>query len=90
MRAWDIRSGKLVSTFHTVPRPGEKGHEAWSGDSWKDISAETSGPSSRSTRSAGILYMPVGSATTITMERIVPAPTFSPTHWSRWMQEPES
>ena len=25
VRAWDVRTGKLVWTFHTVPRPGEKG-----------------------------------------------------------------
>jgi quinoprotein glucose dehydrogenase len=27
VRAWDARTGKLVWTFHTVPRPGEAGHE---------------------------------------------------------------
>ena len=29
IRAWDARTGKLVWTFHTVPRPGEPGHETW-------------------------------------------------------------
>ena len=28
-RAWDARTGKLVWTFHTVPRPGEVGYESW-------------------------------------------------------------
>jgi quinoprotein glucose dehydrogenase len=32
VRAWDIRTGKLIWTFHTVPRPGEAGHETWAGD----------------------------------------------------------
>jgi membrane-bound PQQ-dependent dehydrogenase (glucose/quinate/shikimate family) len=36
VRAWDVRSGKLVWTFHTVPRPGEPGHETWQGDGWKN------------------------------------------------------
>lgn len=36
VRAFDIHSGKLVWQFHTVPRPGEMGHETWEGDSWKD------------------------------------------------------
>lgn len=35
IRAWDIRTGKLVWTFHTVPRPGEPGHETWQRDDWK-------------------------------------------------------
>jgi len=38
VRAWDARDGKLVWTFHTVPRPGEKGHETWLGDTWKNQS----------------------------------------------------
>lgn len=36
IRAFDVRSGSQVWEFHTVPRPGEFGHEAWEGDSWKD------------------------------------------------------
>ncbi len=36
IRAFDVRSGAQVWRFHTVPRPGELGHETWAGDSWKD------------------------------------------------------
>ncbi len=36
VRAWDVRTGKLVWTFHTVPLPGEAGHETWEGDGWKN------------------------------------------------------
>jgi quinoprotein glucose dehydrogenase len=36
IRAFDVRTGKEVWQFHTVPRPGEFGHETWEGDSWKD------------------------------------------------------
>lgn len=36
VRAWDVRTGKLAWTFHTVPQPGEPGHETWQGDGWKD------------------------------------------------------
>jgi alcohol dehydrogenase (cytochrome c) len=32
--AWDAKSGKEVWRFHTIPGPGEPGHETWSGDSW--------------------------------------------------------
>jgi alcohol dehydrogenase (cytochrome c) len=32
--AWDVKTGKEVWRFHTVPGPGEPGHESWSGDSW--------------------------------------------------------
>lgn len=40
-RAFDVRTGKLLWTFHTVPRPGEPGNETWGPDGWKD----RSGPS---------------------------------------------
>jgi quinoprotein glucose dehydrogenase len=35
VRAWDVRTGELMWTFHTVPQPGEPGHETWEGDGWK-------------------------------------------------------
>ncbi|MBC8164333.1 MAG: PQQ-binding-like beta-propeller repeat protein [Bryobacteraceae bacterium] len=36
VRAFDARTGKLVWTFQTIPRPGEYGHNTWEGDSWVD------------------------------------------------------
>ena len=36
IRAFDVRTGAQVWRFHTVPQPGEFGHETWVGDSWKD------------------------------------------------------
>ena len=35
LAAFDVASGKEVWRFHTVPGPGEPGHETWAGDSWK-------------------------------------------------------
>jgi quinoprotein glucose dehydrogenase len=34
VRAFDVRSGKLLWTFNTIPRPGEFGNETWENDSW--------------------------------------------------------
>jgi glucose dehydrogenase len=61
VRAWDVRTGKLVWTFHTVPRPGEKGHERWTGDTWKDVSGGNVWSFFTIDEKRGILYMPVGS-----------------------------
>ena len=36
IRAFDVRNGKQVWRFRTVPGPGEFGRETWEGDSWKD------------------------------------------------------
>lgn len=34
-RAYDVKTGKLVWTFHTIPHPGEPGYETWPKDAWK-------------------------------------------------------
>ncbi len=59
-RAWDARTGKLVWTFHSVPRPGEVGHDTWGGDSWKDRSGVNVWGYMTVDAARGILYMPFG------------------------------
>ena len=38
IQAVDARTGRRVWRFHSIPRPGEFGHDTWEGDSWKDRS----------------------------------------------------
>ncbi|MEJ1961127.1 MAG: PQQ-dependent dehydrogenase, methanol/ethanol family [Gammaproteobacteria bacterium] len=33
--AYDAKTGREVWKFHSIPGPGEAGHETWSGDSWQ-------------------------------------------------------
>lgn len=61
VRAWDLHTGKLVWTFHTVPRPGEMGHETWLGDAWKKMSGANVWSFFSTDSDRGILYMPLGS-----------------------------
>jgi quinoprotein glucose dehydrogenase len=35
IRAFDVKTGKIRWTFHTIPRPGEFGHDTWPADAWK-------------------------------------------------------
>ena len=35
IRGWDAKTGKRLWIFHTIPQPGELGHDTWAGDSWK-------------------------------------------------------
>ena len=35
IRGFDAETGKLLWTFHVVPRPGEFGNDTWGNDSWK-------------------------------------------------------
>jgi len=59
-RAWDAKTGKLVWTFHSVPLPGETGHETWGGDSWKNRSGVNVWGYMTVDVDRGILYMPFG------------------------------
>jgi quinoprotein glucose dehydrogenase len=61
VRAFDARSGKLVWTFHTVPRPGEYGNETWSGDSWRDRAAVNPWSFLSVDEERGILFLPLTS-----------------------------
>ena len=59
-RAWDARTGKLVWTFHTVPRPGEFGYDTWGEDSAKNRSGVNVWGYTSLDAERGILYMPLG------------------------------
>ncbi len=59
-RAFDARTGKLVWTFHTVPRPGEFGYGTWGKDSAKNRSGVNVWGYTSLDVERGILYMPLG------------------------------
>jgi quinoprotein glucose dehydrogenase len=59
-RAFDARSGKKLWEFHTVPRPGETGHDSWLNDGWKSRSGVNIwGWYMTVDEQRGILYMPI-------------------------------
>src|SRR5438876_1942926 len=62
VRAFDVRSGKLVWTFHTIPQPGELGHESWEGDSWKDRTGANVWSVMSVDVERGLVFLPIGSA----------------------------
>jgi quinoprotein glucose dehydrogenase len=62
-RAWDARTGKLLWTFHSIPRPGEPGSETWEGDSWKNRSGSNVWGFFTLDAARGIVYMPFGEPT---------------------------
>lgn len=63
VRGYDVRTGKRVWIFHTIPQPGEFGYETWQKDSaaytgnagvWTPMSAD---------EDLGYVYLPVETAT---------------------------
>jgi quinoprotein glucose dehydrogenase len=61
VRAFDVRTGKPIWTFHTVPRPGEAGHETWAGDSWKERMGANVWSTMSVDEERGLVFLPVGS-----------------------------
>ncbi len=62
VRAYDVRTGKLRWTFHTIPRPGEFGYQTWPPDSWKTTGAANNWTGMALDPERGLIYIPTGSA----------------------------
>jgi len=61
IRAFDVVTGRLVWTFHTVPHPGEIGYETWPKDAWKTVGGANAWSSMALDSKRGILYVPTAS-----------------------------
>jgi quinoprotein glucose dehydrogenase len=61
IRAFNVRTGALVWTFHTVPRPGEFGYETWPPDAWKTVGGANAWGELSIDTVRGIVYVPTGS-----------------------------
>jgi PQQ-dependent dehydrogenase (methanol/ethanol family) len=61
VRAWDVRSGKLVWVFHTVPRPGEPGHETWNSNAWEERTGANVWTGFTLDTQTGTIFLAIGS-----------------------------
>ena len=62
IRAYDVRTGKLSWTFHTIPQPGEPGYETWPKDAYKTAGAVNNWAGMVVDQKNGIVFVPTGSA----------------------------
>jgi len=62
IRAYDVRSGKLRWSFHTIPHPGEFGYDTWPKDAWQKSGAANNWTGMTVDQKTGIVYVPTGSA----------------------------
>jgi quinate dehydrogenase (quinone) len=61
IRAFDVRTGKKVWTFHTVPRPGELGYDSWPKDAWKTVGGANNWGEQSIDEQRGIVFVPTAS-----------------------------
>jgi glucose dehydrogenase len=62
IRAFDVRTGAMKWSFHTIPHPGEAGYETWPKDAWMRSGAANNWVGMALDSKRGIVYVPTGSA----------------------------
>lgn len=62
IRAYDVRSGRMRWTFHTIPHPGELGSDTWPKDAWTYSGGANNWAGMAVDERRGIVYAPTGSA----------------------------
>ncbi len=62
IRAFDVRTGALRWSFHTIPHPGEPGYDTWPRDSFPRQGAANNWAGMAVDVEHGIVYAPTGSA----------------------------
>lgn len=63
VRAFDVRSGVQRWIFHTIPQPGEPGHETWPADAWQSVGGANAWAGITIDAERGLAFVPTGSAT---------------------------
>jgi quinoprotein glucose dehydrogenase len=61
VRAYDLETGKIVWTFHTIPQPGEAGYESWPENAYREVGGVNSWAGMSLDPALGIVYVPTGS-----------------------------
>ncbi|MEM7373635.1 MAG: PQQ-binding-like beta-propeller repeat protein [Bacteroidota bacterium] len=62
IRAYHVKTGEIVWTFHTIPQPGEFGYETWPEDAWKNMGGANAWGGFSLDQERGMLFAPIGSA----------------------------
>ena len=60
VRAYDVRTGKLRWSFHTIPHPGEFGYDTWPKDAWTYSGSANNWAGMAVDQKRGIVYVPDG------------------------------
>jgi quinoprotein glucose dehydrogenase len=63
IRAYDVTTGKMVWSFHTIPHPGEDGYNTWPKDAWRYSGGTNTWGEITVDTKRGIAYFPTGSPT---------------------------
>jgi quinoprotein glucose dehydrogenase len=63
IRGYDVRTGKRIWIFHTIPKPGEFGNDTWENDSWSYTGNTGAWAPMAADLELGYVYVPVEAPT---------------------------
>ena len=63
VRGFDVRTGERLRIFHTIPQPGEFGHDTWGNDSWRYTGNTGVWAPMSADPELGYIYLPVETPT---------------------------
>ena len=63
VRGFDVHTGELLWTFHTIPQPGELGNDTWENGSWEYSGHANVWTLMSADEETGYVYLPIGSPT---------------------------
>ncbi len=61
IRAYNVLTGALTWTFHTVPHPGEVGYDTWPKDAWKTVGGANAWSGMALDEKRGTVFVPTAS-----------------------------
>jgi quinoprotein glucose dehydrogenase len=61
IRAYNVRTGNIEWTFHTIPQPGEFGYDTWEENSYKEVGGTNAWTGLSLDKVRGIVFVPTGS-----------------------------
>ncbi len=62
IRAYDVKTGEKIWTFHTIPHPNEYGYDTWEKQNYQNLGGANNWMGMAIDRQRGIVYAPTGSA----------------------------
>lgn len=62
IRAFDANTGRIIWTFHTIPKPGEYGYKTWEKNNYQNVGGANNWMGMAVDSKRGIVFVPTGSA----------------------------
>jgi len=62
IRAYNIKTGNVAWTFHTIPQPGEFGYDTWPEGAYENVGGANSWAGMALDEERGMVFIPTGSA----------------------------